>query len=171
MKDASGPAVADRLRDSLGAEIVCIRIVPDDAAAIVAVLKDFSDRRVDLIVTAGGTGLSARDVTPEATRAVIDREVPGLAEAMRAASARHTPNALLSRAIAGVRNQTMIINLPGSVRGAIENLDAILPAIPHAVNLLRGDGEHPESDRGRWIAGAEANGNSAFRVFRPEEIA
>jgi molybdenum cofactor synthesis domain-containing protein len=154
--DTSGPAVAKLLRDRLGAHIAWSKIVPDDARLIAELLKDLCDRRVDLIITTGGTGLSARDVTPEATRAVIDRELPGLAETMRAASAGQTPYAPLSRAIAGVRNETLIINLPGSERGATENLSAILPALPHAVKILRGEPSHPENDRGRLVSITQA---------------
>jgi molybdenum cofactor synthesis domain-containing protein len=158
MVDTSGPAVASLLHDRLGAHIAWSKIVPDDASLIAELLRDLSDRRVDLIFTTGGTGLSARDVTPEATRSVIDRELPGLAEAMRAASAEQTPHALLSRAITGVRNETLIVNLPGSVKGATENLSAILPALPHAVKMLRGEASHPENDRGRLVSIADTGG-------------
>jgi len=157
--DTSGPAVAELLHDHLGAHIAWSRIVPDDASLIGDVLKEFCDRRVDLIVVTGGTGISVCDVTPEATRAVIDRELPGLAEAMRAASARHTPNALLSRAIAGVRNETLIVNLPGSVKGATENLKAILAVLPHAVKMLRGESSHPENDHNRLVPITAAEGS------------
>jgi molybdenum cofactor synthesis domain-containing protein len=149
--DTAGPAVAELLRSKLNARIAWARIVPDEADKIEELLKDLCDRRVDLLVTAGGTGISARDVTPEATRKVIDREVPGLAEAMRAASARKTPNALLSRAIAGVRRETLIVNLPGSLRAATENLSAILPVLPHAVKLLRNETAHLENDKERLV--------------------
>jgi molybdenum cofactor synthesis domain-containing protein len=149
--DTAGPAVADLLRSQLGARIAWTRIVPDDADKISEALKDICDRRVDLLVTAGGTGISPRDVTPEATRKVIDYEVPGLAEAMRAASAQKTPNALLSRAVAGIRRETLIVNLPGSERAAIENLSVILPVIPHAVKMLRDESAHPENDKGRLV--------------------
>jgi len=125
--------------------------VPDEADQITEALKDLSDRRVDLLFTVGGTGISTRDVTPEATRKVIDREVPGLAEAMRAASALITPNALLSRAVAGVRRETLIVNLPGSLRAATENLSAILPALSHAVRMLRHQTVHTEADAGRFV--------------------
>jgi molybdenum cofactor synthesis domain-containing protein len=127
-------------------------VVPDEADKIAAELKDLCDRRVDLVITVGGTGISSRDVTPEATRTVIDRELPGLAEAMRVASAQKTPNAWLSRAIAGIRRETLILNLPGSLKAATENLYAILPALPHAVKMLRGETAHPEQDKERLIS-------------------
>jgi molybdenum cofactor synthesis domain-containing protein len=150
--DTAGPAVAELLHNELEARIAWTRTVPDEIDQITEALKDLADRRVDLVFTVGGTGISARDVTPEATRKVIDREVPGLAEAMRAASAQKTQNALLSRAIAGVRRETLIVNLPGSLRAATENLSAILPVLPHAVKMLRNDTAHPESDQGRLVA-------------------
>ncbi|SRR6266567_4493879 len=150
--DTAGPAVAGMLRKELQARIAWIKTVPDEIEQIAEALKDFSDRRVDLIVTSGGTGLSVRDVTPEATRSVIDRELPGLTEAMRAASALRIPNALLSRAVAGVRRETLIVNMPGSLNAAVENLSTVLPVIPHAVKMLRGESSHPEGDAGRMIA-------------------
>jgi molybdenum cofactor synthesis domain-containing protein len=149
--DTAGPAVANLLKDKLQAHIAWTRTIPDEVDQLVEAMKELCDRRVDLIVTTGGTGISARDVTPEATRMVIDRELPGLAEAMRAASALKTPNALLSRAVAGVRRETLIVNLPGSLKGSVENLDAIAAALPHAVKMLRGESAHPESDAGRLV--------------------
>lgn len=114
-------------------------VVPDDWEAIAATLVEWSDREtLDLILTTGGTGLTPRDVTPEATAAVLEREIPGLAEAMRAASLAKTPHAMLSRAVAGVRKATLIINLPGSPKGARENLEAVLPALPHALEKIKG---------------------------------
>jgi molybdenum cofactor synthesis domain-containing protein len=151
-RDTAGPAVAELLSRELNARIGWTRLVPDESDQIAEVLKDLCDRRVDLVITAGGTGISPRDVTPEATRIVIDRELPGLAEAMRAASALKTPNALLSRAIAGVRRETLIVNLPGSLKAATENLWAVLPALPHAVKMLRGETAHPEQDKERLIS-------------------
>jgi molybdenum cofactor synthesis domain-containing protein len=151
-RDTAGPAVAALLSSELNARIAWTRVVPDEADRIAAELIDLCDRRVDLVVTAGGTGISPRDVTPEATRTVIDRELPGLAEAMRAASALQTPNALLSRAIAGVRRETLILNLPGSLKAATENLRAVLPALPHAVKMLRGETAHHEQDKERLIS-------------------
>lgn len=152
MRDTAGPAVAELLSKELNARIAWTRVVPDEADRIAAELKDVCERGVDLAITVGGTGISLRDVTPEATRMVIDRELLGLAEAMRAASAQKTPNALLSRAIAGVRNQTLIVNLPGSLKAATENLRAILPVLPHAVTMLRGETTHPEQDEERSIS-------------------
>jgi molybdenum cofactor synthesis domain-containing protein len=149
--DTAGPAVAEMLHNELQAHIAWTLTVPDEVDVIAAALTDFCDRRVDLVITAGGTGIATRDVTPEATRKVIDRELPGLAEAMRTASAKLTPNALLSRAVAGVRRETLIVNVPGSLKAATENLGAILPTLPHAVKMLRNETAHPESDKERLI--------------------
>lgn len=151
-RDTSGPAVERLLQDELGARIAWRSLVPDDTETIRATLEDFVDRRVDLIVTVGGTGISTRDVTPQATRKVLDVELPGLAEAMRASSARITPNALLSRAIAGIRRETLIINVPGSVKAAVENLRAVVPSLPHAIGMLRNQATHSEADAGRLVA-------------------
>jgi molybdenum cofactor synthesis domain-containing protein len=115
-------------------------MIPDDAATIAATLCDWADKEhLQLILTTGGTGLSPRDVTPEATLQVVDRLVPGMAEAMRAASLVKTPHAMLSRAVVGIRGATLIINLPGSPRGASENLAVLLPALGHALAKLQGD--------------------------------
>ncbi len=115
-------------------------ILPDEESAIKAMLIEWTDSgELDVILTTGGTGFSPRDVTPEATRAVIQREAIGLAEAMRAAGLTKTPHAMLSRAIAGIRGKTLIVNLPGSPKGAVENLQTILPVLPHAVQLLQND--------------------------------
>ena len=149
--DTAGPAVAALLSRELGARIAWTKLVPDSESEIAEAIKDFSDRRVDIILTAGGTGPDVRDATPEATRKVLDRELPGLAEAMRAASSVKTPNAWLSRAVAGVRRETLIVNLPGSKKAAVENLEVILPVIPHAVKMLRNETVHPDSDAGRIV--------------------
>ena len=148
-KDTAGPAVADSFRQELRANVVWTGTVPDDQERISRTLKDLAKRGLDLLVTVGGTGCGPRDVTPEATRAVIDREVPGLGEAMRSASARITPHALLQRGVCGVCGSTLIVNVPGSRKAAVENLTVILPALPHAVQLLRGDTAHPETDADR----------------------
>lgn len=136
--DESGPVV-QKLLAAIG---VCSQfaILPDDVESIMTMLKDWTDsEKLDLIVTTGGTGLSPRDVTPQATLQVIDYEIPGMAEVMRMQSLKKTPHAMMSRAVVGVRCQTMIINLPGSPKAAKENLEAILPALPHALAKLAGD--------------------------------
>lgn len=137
--DTSGPALAAWLQEH-GAEIIRTHLIPDDARQIAETLIEWSDSgAVDLVVTCGGTGVSPRDVTPDATRKVIDREIPGFGEEMRRSSALITPHALISRAIAGIRRETLIVNLPGSPKGAIENLSAIWKAIPHALSKMKGD--------------------------------
>ena len=137
--DSSGPALA-KLIQGQGWSVVKHEVLPDDESAIRAILISWADsREMDVILTTGGTGFSARDVTPEATRAVIEREAPGLAEAMRAASLRVTPHAMLSRIVTGIRRKTLILNLPGSPKGALENLQVVLPVLPHAVQLLHED--------------------------------
>ena len=137
--DASGPALANQIQAE-GWSVVRQEILPDDESAIRAILIDWTDSgEMDVILTTGGTGFSPRDVTPEATRAVIERHVPGLAEAMRSASLRITPHAMLSRIVTGIRKRTLIINLPGSPKGALENLKIVMPVLPHAIQLLRAD--------------------------------
>ncbi|NPA26634.1 MAG: MogA/MoaB family molybdenum cofactor biosynthesis protein [Chloroflexi bacterium] len=144
-EDKAGPALVEAVRDQ-GWQVVDQGVVPDDFAAIRAVLEAWSDREdVDIILTTGGTGFAPRDITPEATRSVIEREAPGLAEAMRAASLRITPHAMLSRAVAGIRGRTLIVNLPGSPKAAVENFAVIVPVLPHAVQLLR---EAPDAEQG-----------------------
>jgi molybdenum cofactor synthesis domain-containing protein len=138
-EDTSGAAVAERL-EGLGFAVER-RVVPDERPAIEAAIVEAAARH-RLVVTTGGTGLTPRDVTPQATAAVIDYEVPGLAEAMRAAGRRITPMADLSRGIVGVRGVTLVVNLPGSPRGAVESLDAIAAALPHALETLAGPFDH-----------------------------
>ncbi|OGD19697.1 MAG: molybdenum cofactor biosynthesis protein [Candidatus Aminicenantes bacterium RBG_13_64_14] len=136
-EDRSGPAIREMM-EAAGWEIVRAKIVPDEQDEIRAVLIDWSDEGLDLILTTGGTGFSPRDWTPEATRAVIDRETPGIPEAMRRAGMEKTPTAMLSRAAAGIRKSTLIVNLPGSEKAVRESLEAILPALPHGVEVLKG---------------------------------
>ena len=138
-KDESGPAVAKRLREA-GYAVVEELLIPDDAAALKLELARLCDqRRLDLILTTGGTGCSTRDTTPEATLAVADRNVPGIAEAMRAASMKITPHAMISRAVSVIRGKTLIINLPGSPTACMENMDVFMDTIPHAMGLLRNE--------------------------------
>lgn len=137
-EDASGPIICDMLK-KINSEIIFSQIIPDERDIIAQKLTELSDdTKADLIITTGGTGLSSRDVTPEATIDVIDRRVPGLEEAMRAESTKITPHGMLSRAVAGVRGKTLIVNLPGSPKAVKENLSIILPAIPHAIEILKG---------------------------------
>jgi molybdopterin adenylyltransferase len=137
-EDASGPAVVARCR-ALGWKIVSSAVRPDDRSAIEQFLKEAADSNdADVILTTGGTGLGPRDITPEATAAVIDRPIPGFAEHIRAATAKNFPRAILSRAIAGIRAKAIIINLPGSPKGAVESLDAIGDLLPHAIDVLHG---------------------------------
>lgn len=142
-EDASGPTIRNLLRERLGAEIAAATIVPDDRPEIESTLIDWCDNaRLDLILTTGGTGLSPRDVTPEATRAVVDREVPAITAAMLFESLRKTPYAMLTRATAGVRGRTLIVNLPGNPAAVRENLEAVLEVLPHAVDVLQGRVQH-----------------------------
>jgi molybdenum cofactor synthesis domain-containing protein len=143
-EDLSGPAAVSALV-AAGAEIVASEAVPDERAVIAGRLLALADRGdVDLVVTSGGTGFAARDVTPEATRDVIERDAPGLAELLRRESARATPLAALGRGVAGIRGRALIVNLPGSPRAVAECLDVLIPLLPHAVRLLRGeDPGHP----------------------------
>lgn len=142
--DGSGEAIRQTLPRMQGQE-VRYAIVPDERERIAEVLREWADSgQVDLILTTGGTGLGPRDVTPEATRDVLDREAPGLAEAMRADTLKKTPFAMISRQVAGARGRCLIVNLPGSPRAVRECLEVVLPVLPHAVQLLRGDtASHP----------------------------
>ena len=139
--DVSGPTVAKLLTEA-GATVLNLRILPDDLTQLTAALREASTH-AQLVVTTGGTGLAPRDVTPEATLAVCDRLVPGLAETIRQDGARHTPFAALSRGVCGIAGSALILNLPGSPAGAKTSLQAVLPLLPHALNLLAGDTAHP----------------------------
>jgi molybdopterin adenylyltransferase len=137
--DTSGPSLKKMMeaRDFIVNDVI---IVPDETNIIADTLKHaVDDQRADVVITTGGTGLSPRDVTPEATRMVIDRDLPGFAEVMRSESYRITPHAIISRAVCGIRGNSIIINLPGSERAALENLGFIIKAIPHALAKLQGD--------------------------------
>ena len=142
-EDKSHDAIVETL-SVLDAEVVWYQIVPDEEDIITKKLILLADeKQVDLVLTTGGTGLSPRDVTPEATLEVIEKAVPGIAETMRAESLKKTPAGMLSRAVAGIRKRTLIINLPGSPKGARECLEAILSALPHAIEVMRGEvGDH-----------------------------
>jgi molybdopterin adenylyltransferase len=147
-RDLSGPVIRGLITERLGAAVELEAIVPDERSIIAGTLLTWADEvGLELVLTTGGTGFAPRDVTPEATRDVVEREAPGLAEAMRAASLQITPHAMLSRAVAGIRSRTLIVNLPGSPKAVRENLETILPALPHAIELLRGEkgaDRHPD---------------------------
>ena len=143
-EDTSGEHIRALVAQMAGAVISAGAIVPDEREQIEATLREWSDeKRLNLILTTGGTGLAPRDVTPEATKSVIEREAPGIAEAMRAVSLQHTPFGMLSRGVVGTRGHTLIVNLPGSPKAVTECLEYILPVLPHAINLLiEGPKEH-----------------------------
>jgi len=160
--DTSGPALADLLRQRLAATIIQQACLPDDRPAIAQLLRTWTDNpsAPDLILTTGGTGLSPRDVTPEATLDILERRHAGLMELVRRRCSEKTPRAYLSRGEAGTRGQTLIINLPGSLRGATESLQALLDLLPHAIETLRGDVQ----DDGRPAAIAQTG-----KVIRHED--
>ena len=145
-EDISGQVIHEMVADIHGT-VVNYDVIPDDRDLIERYLIRYADEdKLDLIITTGGTGLSKRDVTPEATAAIIDKEIPGMAEEMRRVSRQKTQHALLSRAMVGARGNTIIVNLPGSPKGVRENLEAIINVIPHALQILQGTmGEHPKN--------------------------
>jgi molybdopterin adenylyltransferase len=146
--DESGPALMNAVSQQ-GWQVIQTEILPDEIETLMTTLTEWADSgRMDIILTTGGTGFSSRDITPEATHAVIQRPTPGLSEAMRSASLRFTPHAMLSRATSGIRTRTLIINLPGSPKGALENLAVLMPILPHAIQLLR---EDPSAEAGHRL--------------------
>lgn len=137
-EDISGAEIR-RMIEGLPAEVEAYEVIPDETEVIKKKLVEYSDiKKLDIVLTTGGTGVTPRDVTPEATRAVIERELPGMSEAMRAESLKKTPNAMISRAVCGIRKETLIINLPGSPRAVRENLAVVLPALVHTVEKIKG---------------------------------
>lgn len=140
-EDMSGPELHSLLRNA-GFEVTGPQVVPDRLAGIADAIAAAVNGGADLVVTTGGTGLGPRDVTPQATSELLDYEVPGLGELMRSSGMASTPMAALSRGLAGVRGQSLIVNVPGSVRGATESLEAVLPVLPHAIQLLHGNTRH-----------------------------
>jgi len=147
-EDVSGPLLADLLRE-MGAEVVRRSMVPDEREQIVALLIALvDDVGVELVLTTGGTGVTPRDVTPEATAAVIECEMPGLAEVLRFEGYRQTPLAVISRGVAGIRGRTLIVNLPGNPRAVRQGMETLAPILPHAIQMIRGeDTEHSHGER------------------------
>ena len=136
-EDKSGPAIKE-IMERINARVIEYQIVPDDPEKIKETLIEWSEKGIDLILTTGGTGFSPKDFTPEATREVIERETPGISEAIRAYGMKKTPRAMLSRAISGIRKSSLIINLPGSERGVRESMEVILPVLPHGIEIMKG---------------------------------
>jgi molybdenum cofactor synthesis domain-containing protein len=145
--DESGPLAAAILSEQTAWQVERQVVIPDEYETIARTLRDWCEANLDLILTTGGTGFAPRDVTPEATRAVIERDAPGIAEALRAESLKVTRHAMLSRAVAGLRGGTLIINLPGNPKAVGENLAVLLPVLPHALDLLTGRPESGQDHR------------------------
>lgn len=140
-EDRSGPLLAE-LAESAGADVALMEVVPDDYSLIEDRLHHFVDADMSLVFTTGGTGFTPDDITPEATRAVIERDAPGLAEAMRAEALRRTPMGILTRGVSGIAGRTLIVNFPGSPKAVEELFPVIAPTLRHVVDTLRGDGQH-----------------------------
>jgi molybdopterin adenylyltransferase len=158
-EDESGAALEEALRE-MGARVLAREVVSDDAGPLAGVLRAHADRaEVNLVVTTGGTGLGPRDNTPEATRAVLEREAPGLAEAMRAETLRKTPTAMLSRGVCGVRSGALVVNLPGSPAAVRECFAVVRPVLAHAVSIIAG-GAHGEAGKGEGLKGKEERGQA-----------
>ena len=146
--DEGGPLIAQLITETLKWDCSLTKIIPDDLEGIRYTLIEWCDaNRADLIITTGGTGFAPRDVTPEATKMIIERETPGIPEASRSASLKITQHAMLSRAVAGIRKKTLIINLPGNPKAVRENLEVLIPILPHALELLRGDEKAEQGHR------------------------
>lgn len=146
-EDKSGPLISGIISRRSDWEIIHQAVLPDELDDIVTILKNWCQEDLDLILTTGGTGFAPRDVTPEATIKVIEKQTPGIAEALRHESLKITPHAMLSRAVAGIRNNTLIINLPGSPKAVKENLDVLMPVLPHALELLKDEGGEETTHR------------------------
>ena len=152
--DVGGPTVHNLVAERLGAKVAQYKVVPDDRAIIAATLREWADEhQLDLIITTGGTGFAPRDVTPEATRDAVERETPALVQAMVVESLRITPYAMLTRATAGIRGRTLIVNLPGNPKAATENFDAVAEVLPHAVQIVQGVDIHAKGHDGHGHAG------------------